>query len=68
MMRKWEYKLISTKDLPGGGFLGVKEREREVLEAYLNQLGDDGWELFSIDFTDTLASPSHFQGVARRER
>jgi len=66
MVRRWEYKLISTQDLPGGGFFGVKERE--AVEAYLNQLGDEGWEIVGIDFTDTMQSPSFFQALARRER
>ena len=68
MTRKWEYKLLSTKDLPGGGMLQMKEREREAVEAYLNRLGDDGWEIVGIDFTDALGSASFFQALARRER
>ena len=68
MRRRWEYRLISTKDLSGGGFLGVRERDREAVEAYLNQLGDEGWEIVGIDFTDTMQSPSFFQALARRER
>ena len=66
MLRRWEYKLISTNDVPSGGFLGIKERD--ALEAYLNQLGTEGWEIVSIDFTDTMQSPSFFQALARRER
>jgi len=68
MSRRWEYKLLSTKDLPGGGMLEMKERKREAVEAYLNQLGDEGWEIVSIDFSDTMASTSFFQALARRER
>jgi hypothetical protein len=68
MARRWEYKLISTNDLPGGGFLGMKGREREAVEAHLNQLGAEGWEIVGVDFTDTLQSPSFFQALARRER
>jgi hypothetical protein len=68
MTRRWEYKLISTKDLPGGGLLGMKERDRDALEAYLNRFGDEGWEIIGIDFTDALGSPSFFQALARRER
>jgi hypothetical protein len=64
--RKWEYKLISTNDVPGGGFWGVKERE--ALEAHLNQLGTEGWEIVSMDFADTMQNPSYFQALARRER
>jgi hypothetical protein len=68
MPRKWEYKLLSTNDLPSGGMLGLKERKRESIEAYLNQLGDDGWEIVGIDFTDGMGSASYFQALARRER
>ena len=28
-LRRFEYKLLSTKDLPGGGMLQMKERDRE---------------------------------------
>ena len=66
MSRGWEYTLVSTNDVPGGGVLGV--REREAVEAYLNQLGAEGWEIVGIDFTDTTQSPSFFQALARRER
>jgi hypothetical protein len=66
MSRKWEYKLISTHDVPGGGLLGIKERD--ALEAHLNQLGAEGWEIVSVDFIDGMQSPSFFQALARRER
>ena len=68
MPRRWEYKLISTNDLPGGGFAGLKPRPREAVEAHLNQLGEEGWEIVGIDFTDSMGSPSFFQALARRER
>jgi hypothetical protein len=68
MTRKWEYKLISTKDMPGGGMLGLKERERAAVEAYLNQLGEEGWQIVGIDFTDSMGSASFFHALARRER
>lgn len=68
MMRRFEYKLLSTKDLPGGGMLQMKERDRETVEAWLNQLGEEGWEIVSIDFTDALGSASFFHALARRER
>jgi Domain of unknown function (DUF4177) len=64
--RRWEYKLISTNDVSGGGFWGIKERE--AVEAHLNQLGDEGWEIVGIDFTDATQSPSFFHALARRER
>lgn len=66
MSRRWEYKLISTHDVQGGGFFGIKERE--TVEQYLNELGAEGWEIVGIDFTDAAGSPSFFQALARRER
>lgn len=38
------------------------------VEAYLNQLGEEGWQIVGIDFKDALDSPSFFQALARRER
>jgi hypothetical protein len=48
--------------------LDAKARPREAVEAYLNQLGEQGWEIVGIDFTDAMRSPSFFQALARRER
>jgi hypothetical protein len=67
-LRRWEYKLLSTNGLPGGGMLGAEERPREAIEAYLNQLGEDGWEIVGVDFSDHIGSPSFFQALAKRER
>ncbi len=67
-MRQWEYRLITTKDLPGGGMLGLKDRDRAAIEAHLNELGREGWEIVSADFVDGMSSPSHFQALAKRER
>lgn len=66
MPRTWEYKLINAKDVPGGGFFGNKERK--TLEAHLNTLGADGWEVVGVDFADAMQSESYFLGLAKRER
>lgn len=66
MARKWEYQLISSGDLSGGGLFSPPERE--ALEAHLNRLGDDGWEIVGIDFITTEGSPRYFHALARRER
>ena len=39
-MGKWEYKIVSSKALSGGGVF--KGKTQEVVEAYLNQLGEQG--------------------------
>jgi hypothetical protein len=55
MVRRWEYKVISPNDVPGGGFLRLEERE--AVETDLNQLGTERWEIVGIDFTDTAQNP-----------
>lgn len=68
MLHRWEFKLISSNDLPSSGFLGMKGREPEVIEAYLNAHGQEGWEIIGIDFADALSSPGYFKALAKRER
>jgi hypothetical protein len=65
-MKKWEYKIIDTKDVPGGGFL--KGKSREAIEAYLNDLGVQGWEIVNLDALEWQGDHLTFLGVARREK
>ncbi|MFH0909499.1 MAG: DUF4177 domain-containing protein [bacterium] len=64
-MKKWEYKIIDTKDVPGGGIL--KGKSRDAIEAYLNDLGGRGWEIVNLNAIE-LAAPLTFMGVAKREK
>ena len=63
-MRKWEYKLVDSTDVPAEGIF--KGRNRLALEAYLNQLGAQGWELINVD-SRQLEGRNDFVGVAKRE-
>ncbi|QNB46278.1 hypothetical protein BR63_08095 [Thermanaerosceptrum fracticalcis] len=63
-MLKWKYKPVDSNEVPRERFL--KRKSRGVLEAYLNQLGEQGWEFINIDFTDGIGIS--FVGVAKRER
>lgn len=67
-MKQWEYKLITSQDLPRHGFLGTKGPDREELEPYLNQLGVEGWEIVNLDFVDanTVIPMWTFRGLAKR--
>jgi Domain of unknown function (DUF4177) len=65
-MKKWEYKIIDTKDVPGGGFL--KGKSREAIEAYLNDLGVQGWEIVNLDALEWQGDHLTFLGVSRREK
>ncbi len=51
---KYEYKITYTP-----GFVG-SDPERDVLERALNNLGDDGWELFQ---TDAIFNPTSGSGL-----
>lgn len=63
-MAKWQYKIIDSKDVPGGGLF--KGKSREALEEHLNELGDQGWEIVNLDFNE-LEGRSSFVGIAKRE-
>ena len=63
-MKTWEYKLVDSKDVCSGGVF--KGKKRTDVEAYLNELGSDGWEIINLDFRE-LERRFEFSGVARRE-
>ena len=44
---KWEYKVAVPPRMPFGGPAGGPEQFRENQEAFLNELGKDGWVLIS---------------------
>ena len=64
-MKKWEYKIIDSKDVPGGGIF--KGKERAKIEEYLNNLGEEGWEIVNIDSLE-LEGRTSFVGIAKREK
>lgn len=65
-MPQWEYKIIASADVQADrGVLGMKDVRNE-LEAYLNELGRDGWEIVDADFFPNNAQ--YFTGLAKRER
>ena len=64
-MTKWEYLFLTTADLEKRGFF--KSVAPEEVEKYFNALGEDGWEIINVDFTDTQAFLD-FRGVARRPK
>jgi len=63
-MKKWEYIIVDSKDVRGGGIF--KGKKRTDVEEYLNELGNDGWEIINLDFRE-LESRFEFSGVARKE-
>lgn len=63
-MHKYEYKVIDSKDVEATGGL-FKSRKREDIEAYLNALGEQGWELVNIDFRE-LEGGLEFAGIMKR--
>ncbi len=65
-MKKWEYKVIDTKDVSGGGIF--KGKSRDSIEAYLNELGGQGWEIVNLDALEWQGDHLAFLGVAKREK
>lgn len=63
-MKQYKYKVIDTRDVETVGFF--KGRKREDVEAYLNSLGTEGWELVNVDFRE-LEGGLEFAGVMKKE-
>jgi hypothetical protein len=66
-MKKWEYRIIDTRDAPGSGIFRSKGKKRRAIEAYLNELGGQGWEVVNLDALEWQPCLT-FLGVARREK
>lgn len=64
-MTTWEYKILDSKNVEGGGFM--KSPSAEEVERYLNALGAEGWEIVHLDWRE-LESRMSFSGVAKRAR
>jgi hypothetical protein len=64
-MKKWEYMIIDSSDVPSGSIF--KGRDRAEVDRYLNEIGLQGWEIVNIDFRD-LDNRMEFTGVAKREK
>lgn len=63
-MRKFRYKIVDSKDVESAGLF--KGKKREDVEAYLNELGTEGWELVNADFRE-LEGRLEFSGVMKKE-
>ena len=57
--------MSTAEDLERRGFF--KTVKPEEIEKYFNALGDEGWEIINVDFTDTSAFID-FRGVAKRRK
>jgi len=64
-MKKWEYMIVDSKDVPGGGIF--KGKDRSEVDGYLNNLGEQGWEIINLDFRE-LENRFEFTGAAKREK
>ena len=64
VMVKWEYMIVDSKDVCGGGVF--KGKARSDVDSYLSSIGRDGWEIINLDFRE-LESRFEFTGVAKRE-
>ena len=63
-MKKWEYMIVDSKDVSGGSIFTGKDRSQ--VDKYLNQIGQEGWEIINLGFRE-LDNRFEFTGVAKRE-
>ncbi len=63
-MSQFSYKVIDTRDVETAGLF--KGRKREDVEAYLNVLGIEGWELVNVDFRE-LEGGLEFAGIMKKK-
>ena len=63
-MKKYQYKVVDSKDVESAGLF--KDKKREDVEAVLNSLGAEGWELVNADFRE-LEGRFDFSGVMKKE-
>lgn len=62
-MKKWAYKIVDSKEVPGGGIF--KGKDRRDVEVYLCEIGEEGWEIINLDFRE-LEGRFEFTGVAKK--
>ena len=62
-MRKWEYWIVEAGAVKTSSHFGVPSW-REV-EAHLNKLGDEGWELVTFDFFS--GAQNNWRAALKRE-
>ncbi len=62
-MTTFQYKLVDSEDVEKEGLFS--SRKREDIEAYLNTLGEEGWELVNADFRE-LEGGFSFTGVMKK--
>ena len=63
-MSRWQYMIVDSKDVAGGGVF--RGKTRSDVEAYLNRIGKDEWEIVNLDFRE-LEGRFEFSGVAKRK-
>lgn len=63
-MKQWEYKILDSRLLPGGG--KFKGKEKDIVDLYFSKIGREGWEIVSLDFRE-IQRGYEFAGIAKRE-
>ncbi len=61
MTSRWEYKIVTSDDISGG----LLKKNRAEIEACLNRLGAEGWEIINMDFRE-LDVKFSFTGLGKR--
>lgn len=65
-MQRWEYRTIRADWFSGGLRVIVPERKTVPLDTHLAELGADGWEVVSMQYTPFITDPGKLLILLKR--
>jgi len=65
-MKQWEYRIIDSNTIKKPGLM--KDFAVTDVQAYLNKIGETGWEIIDFQCKFKLKEIEWFHGLAKREQ
>jgi hypothetical protein len=63
---QWEYEFFSTMDLLDPGWF--RQLSRDTVRDHLNKLGQEGWEIITVQFAGANEQPQLFSAILKRRK